>query len=173
MLAIPTTFERADGWTRGAPEVFYKPEVAETLGAPLVQYHSLQQFFIDELQMPTDFDIAILLYGTRGPIMDRLYPNVLGSHHVLLGSHKMWINTVKAERTNDYRIQTMGVVAHEGRHMSDRVNMPFRTLGELTLGAREKYERRARAQQAHESLLRHLGDISYPNAQETLQISRQ
>jgi hypothetical protein len=156
-------FERADGWTAGQPEVFYKPEVVEALGVPLVIYDSLEEFFVADLRVPKDFKAEILLYGTRGAIRDELFPGALGSYHPFR-LHRMWVNGVMAEKETDYTLRTMGVVAHEGQHMADRANGPFRVLGGMLLGTGYKYERRARAQQAHESLLRHQNDISFPTA---------
>lgn len=61
-------------------------------------------------------------------------------------------------------MRTMGVVAHEGQHLSDRANAPVRTLLDIALGAKGKYEARAHLQQDHSSLEEHLNDISFPLA---------
>lgn len=162
-MALFNNLEIVEGWIPGSPQVLYKPEITQTLGEPVVDYDNLGRLFTDKLKVPQGFDVEIALHGTRGVALDLIYGHALGSY-TPLRPHRIWVNAIKADRQADPRMRTMGVVAHEGKHLSDRANTPFRMLAEIALGAKGKYEDRARSQQDQSSLEEHLNDISFPLA---------
>ena len=119
-------YEKADGWSKGQPEVLVAQPVINRMGMPLVDHESLHEYLTDELGVPYKTKTKIDLYGRRKDAM-------IGGLNVPY-TRSVHVHAVTAEHELTLIGGTMNVLAHELQHRADSRNTRVRTAAEI--GAR-------------------------------------